>query len=133
MLLQIDNYVSDYATVEYFANYNVAFLSWRGEAHSEDYRKPLEFTMRLLNFNRGSSFILDMTHCFYESPDDLQWTFETVLPAIFRSGCDRFIFITKDINDLNNNNDLWIEHAKRFFRVNVVHSFDYAIGALSDY
>lgn len=131
MLLPDYKFESDYAKVEYLPMYNVVYHTWRSEVHGEEYRKAFEYSRKLLMSNKGSAFILDLTNGFIDSPEDLEWAFDIVLPDINTAGCSKMIFIVRPFDDGENNNMLWIRKAEMYFRTFVADSFDVGIGALS--
>lgn len=131
MLLQSDKFESEYAKVEYFPSYNVVYQAWRNEVHGEEYKKAFEYSQRLLTFNKGSSFILDLTNSFIDSAEDLEWAFDVLLPELNAAGCSKLIFIVSPYSDGENNNELWMRKAEKYFRTFVADSFDVAIGALN--
>lgn len=130
MLSQDLVYDYDQARVEYFPKYNVVYMKWRSDAHGDDYRKPFESSLRLLNFNRGSVFILDMSYSFVAHSEDLSWAFETFLSELSKTGCSRVIFVFKDIPDGENDNIRWYEATSRRFEVRTAATFDLAVSQL---
>ena len=106
MLLQNNKFESNYATVEFNPLYNIVTQSWKAEAYGEEFKKPFYYALSLLSFNRGSSYILDLSNGFVEIDEDLDWAFNELFPQISSTGCSKMVFVVPLITGGDNNNDL---------------------------
>lgn len=122
---------SDYAKIEYIAEDNVVFHTWKKECHFENYRKPVEYSLKMLKDHKGSAFIVDATNGFEDVPEDVEWGFSYFLPEMKKTGCKIWIFILREISDIDGEIDMWSAEIQKYFTVLRVKSYNEAIESLN--
>lgn len=122
---------SDYAIIEYIAENNVVFHTWKKECHFDNYRKPVEYSLEMLREHKGSAFIVDASNGFEDVQEDVECGFSYFLPEMKKTGCRIWIFILQEISDIDGEIDLWSAEIQKYFTVLRVKSYSEAIEALN--
>ena len=73
---------SKYAKTEYIEKDNAVFHVWKREAHFDDYREPVNASLKLLREHQGSIFIVDARNGFEDVKEDVEWGFTYFLPEL---------------------------------------------------
>lgn len=108
---------SDYAKCEFVEKDNVVFHTWKKEAHFDNYRKPVEASLKMLREHEGSVFIVDARNGFEDAKEDVEWGFSYFLPELKKTGCMVWGFILPEESDIEGEIDLWTKEIEKNFRV----------------
>ena len=115
---------SDHARTEYIEKDNVVFHVWKKEAHSDDYRKPVEASLEMLREHENSIFIVDARNGFEDTEEDVEWGFTYFLPELKKTGCKIWGFILPEVSGIEGEIDLWTREIMKNFRVIRAASFE---------
>lgn len=118
---------SAYANVTYKEKDNVVFLTWKKEAHLNNYREPTLFALDLLKKSDNSNFVVDARNGFEDDKRDVEWGFKTLLPAMSNTTCKYVCFIMNEVNDIEEEMDMWTLEFRKYFKVVKVSSYEEAI------
>lgn len=108
---------SDYAKCEFVEKDNVVLHTWKKEAHFDNYRKPVEASLKMLREHEGSVFIVDARNGFEDAKEDVEWGFSYFLPELKKTGCMVWGFILPEESDIEGEIDLWTKEIEKSFRV----------------
>ena len=115
---------SEFCKIEYLKKYNAVFCQWKKFCESDDYRKPFEFGLKLIQDKNATVWITDTTNGFENKPEDTQWLLENFIPKTMDSSCDTIIFIIKDNSSLKNEIDKQAKALSQYFNVKQIESLD---------
>ena len=118
---------SEYCNVKYIESDNVVFLTWKKFCHHDDYRKPTLFAVELLKKYHGSNFVVDARNGFEDDKEDVEWGFKIYLPSMAESDCKKVAFILEEVNDIEEEMNMWTKEFKKYFTVKDVLSYNEAI------
>ena len=119
---------SEYAKVEYVEKDNIVFLTWKQEAHYENYRQPTAFALELLRKYRNSQFVVDARNGFEDTGEDVAWGMEYLLPEIGKTTCKYICFILQDSRtDLKDEMDMWTLAFGKYLAVTKADSYSAAL------
>jgi len=127
-----DYFDSEFCNVIYKKEDNTVLLTWKKFASFENYRKPALFAIELLKKNSGSSFVVDAKNGFEDEKEDVKWGFEVMLPAMAKTGCKKVVFIMNEVNDIEDEMDMWTKEFMKYFNVSKVTSYQEAVKSLND-
>lgn len=130
MELQKNDYSSPYCTVNYIAEENIVFLVWKQFCCGEEYRAPTLFAVDLLRRFPNSTFVTDARNGFEDSKEDVAWGFSKLLPAMAKTECKQAIFIMNQINEIEEEMDMWTKEFLKYFAVKKVTSYDEAVALI---
>ena len=121
-------YQSEYAEVEYRECENVVLLTWKKEAHLNDYREPTEFALQLLK-EKNCNFIIDARNGFEDDKADVEWGFSYLLPEMSKTGCQKICFIMTEVNEeeIGDEMDMWTAEFSRYFKVYKAVTYEKAV------
>lgn len=92
-------YSSDYCDVTYEENYNVVFVKWKKFCCKDDYRKPLEYALKMINRYK-CNYVADTRTGFENIPEDTKWVANYFMPKAVECGCKCIYFIIDKNNSL---------------------------------
>lgn len=92
-------YKSEYCDVEYLAEKNVVFVTWKKFCCRDDYRKPLEYALDIIKEYR-CDYVADTRNGFENIPEDTRWVAEHFMPRAAENGCGCIYFIIDENNSL---------------------------------
>lgn len=118
---------SEFCNVRYMEEDNVVFLTWKKFCHHDDYRNPTLFAVELLKRHADSNFICDARNGFEDDKDDVKWGFDTYLPCMAETDCKIGVFIMNEVNDIEEEMDMWTKEFMKYFTVKKVTSYEKAI------
>lgn len=121
---------SEYCNVKYMEEDNVVFLTWKKYCHHDNYRNPAIFAVELLKKYPGSNFICDARNGFEDHKDDVEWGFKVYLPSMAESTCKKVFFIMNEVNDIEEEMDMWTKEFSKYFTVKKVLSYEDAVKVL---
>ncbi len=111
---------SEYCNVKYVEKDNVVFLTWKKYCSHDDYRTPTTFAVELLKKFKNSYFICDARYGFEDHKDDVEWGFKVYLPSMAQTTCKTVVFIMNEVNDTEEEMDMWTKEFIRYFTVRKV-------------
>lgn len=115
---------SEFCKIEYLTEYNAVFCQWKKFCKSDDYRKPFELGLKLIQDKKATVWITDTTHGFENEPEDTQWLLENFITKTIDSSCDTIIFIIQDNSLLKNEIDEQVKVLSQYFNVKQIESMD---------
>ncbi|HKM33396.1 MAG TPA: antibiotic biosynthesis monooxygenase [Lachnospiraceae bacterium] len=124
---------SEFANVCFQEKDNVVFLTWKKEAHLEDYRKPALFALELLRANPFSNFVVDARNGFEDDKRDVEWGFQFLLPSMAETSCKFICFIMNEVNQIEEEMDMWTVEFGKYFAVTRASDYLSAISSISEY
>ena len=128
--MNTNEFDSEYCNVKYIEEDNVVFLTWKKYCHHDDYRNPTIFAVELLKKHLGSNFICDARNGFEDHKDDVEWGFKVYLPLMAESTCKKVFFIMNEVNDIEEEMDMWTKEFSKYFTVKKVLSYEDAVKVL---
>ena len=108
---------SEYASVTYIEEDNVVFLVWKKAAYLENYREPGQFALELLREHEGSNFVVDARNGFEDDKRDVEWGFTYLFPEMAKTSCKFLCFIMNQVNEIEEEMDMWTLEARKYFTV----------------
>ena len=123
-------YDSIYCNVRYIENDNVVLLTWKQFAALENYRKPTTFALELLRNNKNSNFVVDARNGFEDTKEDVEWGFSYLLPNMAQTDCKKVVFILNEVNEIEEEMNLWTAEFSKYFSVIQVTSYEQGIGRI---
>lgn len=114
---------SDYSNVKYIEEDKVVLLTWKKFACGDNYRIPTTFAWNLLKEYKDSRFVVDARNGFEDDKEDLEWGFSVLLPGMAQTTCKMICFIMNEVNEIEEEMDLWTKEFGKYFAV--VKAIDY--------
>lgn len=108
---------SEFCNVKYIEKDKVVLLTWKKFACGDDYRKPTTFAWELLKENVVSNFIVDARNGFEDEEADVEWGFSVLLPGVAQTTCKIVCFIMNQVNDIEEEINLWTKEFGKYFAV----------------
>ena len=96
---KITMYLSEYCDVNYDENYHVVFVKWKKFCCKDDYRKPLEYALQIINEHK-CNYVADTRTGFENIPEDTKWVADYFMPKAVEYGCQYIYFIIDENNSL---------------------------------
>ncbi len=118
---------SEFCNVRYMEEDNVVFLSWKKFCCFEDYRKPTTFALELLRQYPDSNFVFDARNGFEDEKADVEWGFSFLLPEMAKTDCRKVTFILEEVNEIEDEMNMWTLEFRKYFKITQVTSYDEAI------
>ena len=127
-ILQTENeFDSEFCNVKYLSKDNAVLLAWKKFSAFDDYRKPTMFACGLLEKHAGSNLVVDARNGFEDEKEDVQWGFSVLLPAMAKTGCKKVVFIMNEVNDIEEEMDMWTKEFMKYFAVSKVTTYEEAL------
>ena len=111
---------NEFCKVEYLQNINAVICSWKKYCEFNDYRKPLQYGLKLINKNSATTWITDTSNGFESTAEDNQWLATEFSPQAINSTCKKVVFIIQNDSPLKNEIELHAQLLKQFFEVELV-------------
>ena len=92
-------YLSEYCDVKYEEKYNVVFVTWKKFCCKDDYRKPLEYALKIIKQYK-CDYVADTRTGFENIPEDTKWVSDYFMPKAVEYGCKCIYFIIDKNNSL---------------------------------
>lgn len=92
-------YQSEYCEVSYNTEYNVVFVKWKKFCCKEDYRKPLEYALKIIKEYK-CNYVADTRTGFENIPEDTKWVADYFMKKAVEYGCRCIYFIIDKDNSL---------------------------------
>jgi RimJ/RimL family protein N-acetyltransferase len=128
--LSMDNkleFDSEFCNVKYIEKDNVVFLTWKKFCCFDDYRKPTTFALELLKEHSNSNFVFDARNGFEDDKADVEWGFDFLLPEMGKTDCKKIAFILNEVNEIEDEMDMWTVEFKKYFEIVQVVSYEEAV------
>jgi hypothetical protein len=106
---------------------NIVLLTWKKLCCYDDYRNPTTFALELLNKYSNSNFVVDARNGFEDENDDVEWGFSVLLPAMSRTDCKIVMFIMNEVNEIEEEMDMWTKEFMKYFIVKKVKGYEEAV------
>ena len=117
-------YSSKFCDVRSLDDLGVVLVTWKKYCSGKDYREPLMFAAGLLAGKKGFDFVADTRDGFEDDPEDLQWIFDTFIPAVRKTDCKNVFFIIDRDNSLKEELDAQTGELKNYFDVRACFDMD---------
>jgi hypothetical protein len=127
---QINEFDSEYCNVKYIKKDHIIFLTWKKFCCFDDYRKPALFALDLLQQYPGSNFIVDARNGFEDAKEDVEWGFNVLLPNMSKTDCKYVIFIMNEVNEIEEEMDMWTKEFMKYFTVKKATSYEEALAKI---
>lgn len=118
---------SEYCNVKYIEEDNAVFLVWKKFCCFDDYRQPTTFALELLREHPDSNFIFDARNGFEDDKADVEWGFTFLLPEMAKTDCKKVAFILEEVNEIEEEMNMWTLEFKKYFQITQVTSYEEAI------
>lgn len=127
MNIEKEEFNSEFSNVKYIAKDNVVLITWKRFCCYEDYRKPTLFGLELLKKHSNSNYICDARNGFEDEKEDVEWGFSVLLPAMAETDCKKVVFIMNEVNEIEEEMDMWTKEFMKYFTVKKVASYEDAV------
>lgn len=117
-------YKTKFCKVNYLENQNAILCEWLQFCKGNDYRKPLEFGLRLLLETNATTWITDTTNGFENESEDTEWLLENFMPKVIESSCDTIVFIIKKDSPLKDEIDTQTKALSQYFSVKQIEKLE---------
>lgn len=130
--MSVNNYEfnSEYCRVTYMEEENIVFLEWKKFCFGDNYRKPTLHALSLLEKFKGSNFLFDARNGFEDEKEDVEWGFNTLLPAMAKTSCENVVFIMNQASHIEEEMNMWEKEFRKYFNVEKFSSMEDAINYL---
>lgn len=126
-----DIFDSQYGNVKYIEKDNIVLLTWKQKCSYDDYRNTTLAALNALQKYDNSNFAIDARNGFEDEKEDVEWGFSVLLPEMSKTDCKVVMFIMNEVNDIEDEMDMWTIEFKKYFTVHRVTSYDDAISYLN--
>ncbi|MDF2804705.1 MAG: hypothetical protein K0S61_4610 [Anaerocolumna sp.] len=127
MEIDKNEFHSEYCNVKYIIEDNIVLISWKKFCCYEDYRNPTTYALELLRKYSNSNLVVDARNGFEDEKEDIEWGFSILLPAMADTDCKKVIFIMNEVNEIEEEIDLWTKEFMKYFIVKKVKGYEEAI------
>lgn len=93
-------YLSEYCDVFYVKENNIVLVHWKKYCELEEYRKPLEFALKVIREHPSCNYVADTRDGFEDNPLDTKWVAGYFMPKAKEYGCRIIYFIIDKSNSL---------------------------------
>ena len=121
---------SEFCNVKYVEEDNIVFLAWKKFCCFDDYRNPTTFALELLKKYLNSKFVVDARNGFEDEKEDVEWGFSELLPAMSKTDCKIVVFIMNEVNEIEEEMDMWTKEFMKYFTVKKTDSYETAIKSI---
>ncbi|UZW15670.1 hypothetical protein OSC52_07570 [Clostridium pasteurianum] len=118
---------SEFSNVKYILEDNIVFLTWKKFCCNDDYRNPTTFALELLKKYSNSNFVVDARNGFEDEKEDTEWGFSVLLPAMSNTDCKNVVFIMNEVNEIEEEMDMWTKEFMKYFMVKKVRCYEDAV------
>ena len=122
---------SEFSYVKYMADDNIVLLTWKKFCCYDDYRNPTTFALKLLKKYPNSNFVVDAGNGFEDEKDDVEWGISVLLPAMSSADCKNVVFIMNEVNEIEEEMDMWTKEFMKYFTVKKVTSYEEAVNQIT--
>jgi hypothetical protein len=125
--MSIKEFDSEFCNVKYIEEDKVVLLAWKKFSSYDNYRKPATFALELMREYPGSSLVVDARNGFEDEKEDVEWGFSFLIPNMAKTGCTKVAFIMEEVNDIEEEMDMWTKEFLKYFSVHKVTSYEKAL------
>ena len=118
---------SDFCNVRYVEADRVVLITWKQFCRLDAYRQPTLFALELLRRHADSSLVIDARNGFEDDKEDVAWAFAVLLPAMAETSCKAVAFVMREVNDIEDEMDLWGAEFAKYFEVHRAASYHEAV------
>lgn len=129
----MNEFDSEYCNVKYMEADNVVILSWKKFACLDDYRNPANFALNLLKEYLHSNFVVDARNGFEDDKADVEWGFHILLPEMAQTTCKFVCFIMNEVNEIEDEMDMWTLEFGKYFTVIKASDYQNAIAKMKQH
>lgn len=123
----MNEYDSAFCNVKYVEKDNIVLLTWKKFAQFDEYRKPVTFALELLKEKSDSNLIVDARNGFEDDTEDAEWVKQVFLPELAGTQCNIVCFLMPEVNEIEEEMDMWTQEFGKYFAVVKATDFDSAI------
>jgi len=87
------------------------------------YKRQLELLRKYSN----SNFVVDTRNGFEDGKEDVEWGFSVLLPAMSNTDCKTVVFIMNEVNEIEEEMDMWTKEFIKYFTVKKVKCYEDAV------
>ena len=127
MDIEKNEFNSEFSNVKYISEDNIVFLTWKKFCCYDDYRNPTIFALELLKKYANSNFVVDARNGFEDEKEDTEWGFSVLLPAMSNTDCKNVVFIMNEVNEIEEEMDMWTKEFMKYFKVKKVKCYEDAV------
>lgn len=120
-------YDNEQCLVYYRPELTAVYLEWKKFSCGEEYRKPCEFLLKLMQKHQCKNVVVNAVNGFEDEKEDVEWAFEYFIPSLAETNCRILVFIMGAGNSLNQEIDMFTKEFMKYFRVERCHSLEEAI------
>lgn len=129
--IEKNEFDSEFCNVKYMAEDNIVLLTWKKFCCYDDYRNPTTFALELLKKYPNSNFVADARNGFEDEKDDVEWGFSVLLPAMSKTDCKNVVFIMNEVNEIEEEMDMWTKEFMKYFKVKKVTGYAEAVSYIA--
>jgi len=129
-IIEKNKFDSEFSNVRYMPEDNIVFLTWKKFCCFDDYRNPTTFALELLRKYPNSNFVVDARNGFEDKKEDVEWGFSVLLPAMSKTDCKNVMFIMNEVNEIEEEMDMWTKEFMKYFIVKKVKSYEDAVKSI---
>ena len=122
---------TEFCNVRYEQEDKAVIITWKKFCCFDDYRHPTLFALELLRQNRDSNLVIDARNGFEDAKEDVEWGFSVLLPQMSKTDCKCVVFIMSEVNEIEEELDMWTKEFMKYFVVKKVESYADAIAVLT--
>lgn len=115
---------SEFSHICYKPEDEVVFLTWKKFCCYENYRNPVRFALKLLQEYPGSNLVVDARNGFEDDKADVEWAFTEFIPEMAKTSCKTVTFLMNEVNEIEEEMDLWTKAFSKYFTVRKVTSYE---------
>ena len=69
---------------------------------------------------------MDARNGFEDEKEDVEWGFKVLLPAMSKTDCKIVVFILNEVNEIEEEMDMWTKEFMKYFKVKKVETLEKA-------
>lgn len=123
---------SPFCKVEFCEEEQAVRIAWKQFCCGEDYREPVRHALRLLREHSGAPLLIDARNGFEDEKADVEWGFAEFLPKLPGAGCRRVVFLMNEVNEIEEEMDLWGKEFQKYVTVSRAASYPTAAALLRE-
>ncbi len=122
---------TEFCNVSYNEKDHVVIVRWKQFCCKDDYRNPVNYALSLLQENVGSNLVVDARNGFEDEKEDVVWAFNEFIPNMAKTACKNVVFIMNEVNEIEEEMDMWTREFMKYFKVIRVESYEEAVALLN--
>ncbi len=121
-----ERYDNEHCLVYYRPELTAVYLEWKKFSCGEEYRKPCEFLLNLMQKYQCINIIVNAVNGFEDTKEDVEWAFQYFIPSLAKTTCKTLVFIMGAGNSLDHEIDMFTKEFMKYFQVERCHSMEEA-------